>query len=42
MVEVTGIVTIGSVLETSGDKSLGDAEDSDDAYSCLMMKDPSV
>ena len=26
------MVTIGSVPETSGDKSLGDAEDSEDAY----------
>ena len=40
MVELAGIVIIGSVPEASGDKSLGDAEDSDD--SCVMMKDPSV
>ena len=33
------MVTIGSVPETSGDKSLGDAEDSDDAYSCIMMEE---
>ena len=31
--------TIGSVPETSGDKFLGDAEDSDDAYSCIMMEE---
>ena len=37
MVELTGMVTIRSVPETSGDKSLGDAEDSDDAYSCIMI-----
>ncbi len=33
------MVTIGSVPETSGDKSLGDAEDSDDKYSCIMMEE---
>ena len=33
------MVTIGSVPETSGHKSLGDAEDSDDAYSCIMMRE---
>ena len=32
MVVLAGMVAIGSVPETSEDKSLGDAEDSDDAY----------
>ena len=31
------MVTIGSVLATSGDKSLGNAEDSDDEYPGIMM-----
>ena len=28
---------MGHIPETNGDKSLGDAEDSEDAYSCIMM-----
>ena len=31
------MVTIGPAPETNGDKSLGDAEDSKDAHSCIMM-----
>ena len=31
------MVTIGSVPETSGYKSLGDAEDSEDAYPGIIM-----
>ena len=31
------MVTIGAVPETNRDKSLGDADESDDAYSCIMM-----
>ena len=33
------MVTIGSVLATSGDKSLGNAEDSDDEYPGIMMRE---
>ena len=37
VVILAGMVTIGSVPETSGDKSLGDAEDSEDAYPFIML-----
>ena len=37
IVGLASMVTIRSVPETSGDKSLGDAEDSGNAYSCIMM-----
>ena len=37
LVGLAGMVTIGSVPETIGDKSLGDAEDSEDAYPGIMM-----
>jgi len=30
---------MGPILETNRDKSLGDAEDSEDAYSCIMMRE---
>ena len=33
------MVTIRSVPETSGDKSLSDAEDSEDAYPGIMMRE---
>ena len=37
MVGLAGMVTIESVPETSGDKFLRDAHDSDDAYSSVMI-----
>ena len=37
VVGLASTVTIGSAPETKGDKSLGDAEDSEDVYSCIMM-----
>ena len=37
VVGLAGMVTIGPAPETIGDKSLGDAEDSEDAYLCLTM-----
>ena len=37
VVGLAGTVTIGAVPETSGDKPLGDADESDEAYSGIMM-----
>ena len=37
VVGLAGTVTTGLAPETNGDKSLGDAEDSEDAYSGIMM-----
>ena len=37
VVGLAGTVTIGAVPETSGDKSLGDADESIEAHSSIMM-----
>ena len=37
VVELANTVTIGVVRENSGDRSLGDADESDEAYSGIMM-----
>ena len=37
IVGLAGTVTIGPGPETNREKSLGDSEDSEDAYSCIMM-----
>ena len=37
VVGLASMVTIRAVPETSGDRSLGDADESDEAYSSIMM-----
>ena len=37
VVGLVGMVTIGAAPETRREKSLGDADESDEAYSCMMM-----
>ena len=37
VVGLVGMVTIGAAPETRREKSLGDADESDEAYSCRMM-----
>ena len=37
-----GTVTIGPIPETNRDKSFDDAEDSEDAYSCIVMWEEAV